>query len=180
MIFNPRGGGGELRNKIGWFQRGHIQWLRFEKDCIPSVPIYEVILIMRSCKTTIVRPSFSIIWVLLMVLCFLLPLTMVYPAFAMSDSSQPTINDKQNHQLPDSVLKAVQQDLAKQTNLPAEEFKLSNATHESWTDGCLGLALPGEMCSQALIDGWRVVINRGKQTWVYRTDTNGRVVRQEG
>lgn len=132
---------------------------------------------MRSCKTTILRPSFSIIWVLLLVFTFLLPIAITHPAFAMTDSPQSQM--KENHELPTSVLKAVQQDLSKQTNLPAEEFKLTNATHESWTDGCLGLAKPEEMCSQALIDGWRVVINRGKQTWVYRADTNGRVVRQE-
>ncbi|PSF33187.1 hypothetical protein C7H19_20470 [Aphanothece hegewaldii CCALA 016] len=95
----------------------------------------------------------------------------------MSEESQSQV--KENQQLPASVLKAVQNDLSKQTNLPAEEFKLMNATHESWTDGCLGLAKPDEMCSQALIDGWRVVITREKQTWVYRTDTNGRVIRQE-
>jgi outer membrane lipoprotein-sorting protein len=132
---------------------------------------------MKSCKTTTLRPSFSIIWVLLLVFTFLLPTAITYPAFAMTDLAQSQM--KENHELPASVLKAVQQDLSKQTNLPAEEFKLTNATHESWTDGCLGLRKPEEMCSQALIDGWRVIVSRGKQTWVYRTDTNGRVIRQE-
>lgn len=133
---------------------------------------------MKSCKTTILRPSFSIIWLFLLVFAFLLPITMTYPAFAMTHSPQSQM--KENQELPTSVFKAVQQDLSKQTNLPVEEFKLANATHQSWTDGCLGLAKPEEMCSQALIDGWRVVVTRGKQTWVYRTDTNGRVIRQEG
>ncbi|WP_219907699.1 hypothetical protein [Aphanothece hegewaldii] len=132
---------------------------------------------MKSCKTTTLGLSFSTIWVLLLVFTFMLPVFITYPAFAMSEESQSQV--KENQQLPASVLKAVQNDLSKQTNLPAEEFKLMNATHESWTDGCLGLAKPDEMCSQALIDGWRVVITREKQTWVYRTDTNGRVIRQE-
>lgn len=128
-------------------------------------------------KKNTFRSSFSLFWVILLMMNCLLPLTMITPAWAMADLQKS--ETKENRQLPPSVLKAVQQDLARQTNLPEEEFKLKSATHESWTDGCLGLAKPGEMCSQALVDGWRVIVNRGKQSWVYRTDTNGRVVRQE-
>ncbi|MGH2412285.1 MAG: hypothetical protein ACRDEA_01020 [Microcystaceae cyanobacterium] len=43
----------------------------------------------------------------------------------------------------------------------------------------MGIAQSGEMCTQALVEGWRVVVSDGQKNWIYRTDGEGRVIRLE-
>ncbi len=39
-----------------------------------------------------------------------------------------------------------------------------------WPDGCLGAARPGMMCTQALVPGWRIVMESGGLQYEYRTN----------
>jgi hypothetical protein len=48
-----------------------------------------------------------------------------------------------------------------------------------WPGGCLGLPRPGEVCTQALVPGWRVVVTDGVSTWTYRTDQMAERIRLE-
>ena len=84
-----------------------------------------------------------------------------------------------SRQLPDRVANAVLVDLSKQTTLSARQLQVTQYSRQTWSDGCLGLAKPGEICTQAVVEGWRVVVSDGQQNWVYRTDRNGRVLRLE-
>jgi hypothetical protein len=81
--------------------------------------------------------------------------------------------------LPSRIADAIRQRLSRSTNLPKDQFKVIEANRKIWTDGCLGLPGPGELCTQAMVQGWRVVMSQGKKTWVYRTDGDGRNVRPE-
>jgi hypothetical protein len=81
--------------------------------------------------------------------------------------------------LPPKVAKAVLADLAKLQKIPPEKLKVIKYSQESWSDGCLGLPQPEEICSQAIVEGWRVVVSDGSQEWVYRTDNRGRNIRLE-
>ncbi len=38
------------------------------------------------------------------------------------------------------------------------EIELLSLEAVTWPDGCLGLAEPGQVCSQALVTGWRAVV----------------------
>ncbi|NHC33765.1 hypothetical protein [Scytonema millei] len=87
--------------------------------------------------------------------------------------------NSQTDRLPPKVVKAVIADLTKQQNLPPEKLEVTQYSRESWSDGCLGLPQPEEICSQAIVEGWRVVVSDGSQKWVYRTDNSGRNVRLE-
>lgn len=82
--------------------------------------------------------------------------------------------------LPPSVLEAVGGDLSRRTQLPLERFQPVEASQATWPDGCLGLGRADESCTQALVEGWRIVLSSGERGWVYRTDGEGRVVRLEG
>lgn len=81
--------------------------------------------------------------------------------------------------VPPAVVNAVREDLSRRTNIATEQLKLKTASLQTWPNGCLGLAAPDEFCSQALVEGWRVVIFYKDQTWVYRTDSQGRTLRIE-
>jgi hypothetical protein len=81
--------------------------------------------------------------------------------------------------LPDSVVQAVLQDASRRSNLPSQELNIVRAQQRDWPDGCLGLALSGTFCSQAVVSGWQVTVNAEQQSFVYRTDNSGSLVKLE-
>ncbi len=84
----------------------------------------------------------------------------------------------ENVPLSDRIAKAVITGLAKQTGIAPEKLKITQYSRQTWSNGCLGLPT-GEICTQALVEGWRVVVSGNGRTWVYRSDRNGRIVRLE-
>ncbi|MEO1210362.1 MAG: hypothetical protein AAFX78_12540 [Cyanobacteria bacterium J06638_20] len=50
-------------------------------------------------------------------------------------------------------------------------------TSETWTDGCLELGGPNELCLQVMVDGWRLEVTDGDQSWIYHTDETGDTIR---
>lgn len=112
------------------------------------------------------------------------------PSFASADvvlASDQKVQGKlaegdrsnRSQQLPAGVAAAVRQEVSRQTKIPAGELKITQFSHQSWPDSCLGLAKAGEFCGQMVVDGWRVGVSDGRQSWVYRTDAKGRVLRME-
>ena len=88
-------------------------------------------------------------------------------------------NDSPANRLPSPVANAVRQDLSRQVKIPASKLRITKFSQQTWPDGCLGLLRTDEFCTQALVEGWRIVVSDGSQTWVYRTDSKGRVMRLE-
>lgn len=80
---------------------------------------------------------------------------------------------------PKSLSWRVRRDLARRINISTKDLRVVEAQRQTWNDACLGLAAPDEMCAQQLIEGWRVVVAHGQQTWTYHTDANGRSLRLE-
>ncbi|MDX2231687.1 MAG: hypothetical protein NW220_18780 [Leptolyngbyaceae cyanobacterium bins.349] len=77
------------------------------------------------------------------------------------------------------LVATLRQDLSQRTGIAANQLQLVEAKSQTWPNGCLGLAKPDEMCTQAMVDGWRVVFANGNRRWVYRTNGNGRTYRLE-
>jgi hypothetical protein len=82
-------------------------------------------------------------------------------------------------QPPSSVIAATRQDLSQKTNIPINRLQIQGAKRQTWPDGCLGLAKPGEFCTQALVEGWQIILTNNQKTWVYRTDSTGANLRLE-
>ena len=80
---------------------------------------------------------------------------------------------------PNSVIDATRQDLSRKTKISVNRLQIQAAQPQTWPDGCLGLAKPGEFCTQALVQGWRIVLTDKQKTWVYRTDSSGANLRLE-
>ncbi|GBF78971.1 S-layer protein [Aphanothece sacrum FPU1] len=80
---------------------------------------------------------------------------------------------------PITVLDAVTQDISKNTGIGVNQLKIQENEAKTWSDGCLGLAKPDEFCTQALVEGWRIVVSDGSKNWVYRTDGTGQNIRLE-
>ena len=80
---------------------------------------------------------------------------------------------------PNSVIDAARQDLSQKTDISVNRLQIQAAQRQTWTDGCLGLATPGELCTQALVEGWRIILTDNQKTWVYRTNSSGANLRLE-
>jgi hypothetical protein len=80
---------------------------------------------------------------------------------------------------PSQIGNLVCQDLARRLNLPIAQLRIMDATSQTWSDGCLGLARPDEMCTQAVIPGWRIRVTQGERLWVYRSNRTGSSLRLE-
>lgn len=96
----------------------------------------------------------------------------------LSNSAQGTRQNPPN-QLPAAVAAAVRQDLSRQTGIALGKLKVTESSRQSWPNTCLGISKADEICGQMIVEGWRVVVSDGRQTWVYRTDARGNVLRLE-
>lgn len=81
--------------------------------------------------------------------------------------------------LPSAVTDAVWQDASTQLGLPISELRIVQAEEQTWPDGCLGLPRSGEVCTEALVPGYRITVEGGQQLLVYRTNTSGSQLRLE-
>ncbi len=81
--------------------------------------------------------------------------------------------------LPSTVIQAVKQSASNRFDVPVHQLKVMDATQQIWPDGCLGLVPPGVFCIQKTVPGWRVPVTDGIQTWIYRTDATGTIVKLE-
>lgn len=84
-----------------------------------------------------------------------------------------------NNSLPAPIANRVKKDLANRTGIAPGKLKITNYSQETWPNGCLGISEPEQICTQALVPGWKITVTDGQKTWVYRTDSSGRNVRME-
>ena len=83
------------------------------------------------------------------------------------------------NKLPATVAAAVRRELSDSTGIAADKLKVTESSGKSWPNTCLGLAKADEICGQMMVEGWRVVVSDGSQTWVYRTNARGNILRLE-
>ncbi|HEY9623194.1 MAG TPA: S-layer homology domain-containing protein [Crinalium sp.] len=88
--------------------------------------------------------------------------------------AQTTVSTQQV-EFSQTVQTAVFQAIAQRSQVQASELRLVEARRVVWANGCLGLPGNGS-CTQAEVPGWVVVVSRGQQVWVYRTNLTGSVV----
>ncbi|MGH7998171.1 MAG: hypothetical protein ACREPR_01735 [Brasilonema sp.] len=79
--------------------------------------------------------------------------------------------------LPRPVTAAILQDLSNREQISNRKLEIIDYSQRTWRDGCMNLPNPDELCTQALVPGWRVVLSNGAQTWIYHTNNNGRSIR---
>ena len=68
---------------------------------------------------------------------------------------------------------AALQALAKALNVPVEQIALVRTEAVDWPDGCLGVVLPGVICTQGIVPGFRVILAAGGRQYEYHTNQDG-------
>jgi hypothetical protein len=81
--------------------------------------------------------------------------------------------DAVSRELPREKIEAALDDAARRASLPREQIAVSVAQTVTWSDGSLGCPQPGMMYTQALVPGFRIVLNAGGQQLAYHASTAG-------
>jgi hypothetical protein len=97
--------------------------------------------------------------------------------FSLETNNEVLKDNIKPNRLPRPVAKAVLRDLARRQGIFTSQLQIIDYNQQIWRNGCLELPQSDEICTQALIPGWRIVVSNGKQNWVYHTNNNGRSLR---
>jgi hypothetical protein len=82
-------------------------------------------------------------------------------------------------ELPTHLLGLLREDLARRLNVEPDSIKLFGREEVVWSNGCLGLPAP-ELCSQAPVPGYRVILEAMGRQYTYHTDTSDAMFRFAG
>ena len=96
---------------------------------------------------------------------------------AFAGVAQPVAHGQSETVTPAALVLAAQADLAEQIGAQPAAIALLRAEAVTWNDGCLGAAAPGEVCRQALVDGFVLWLSEGNAAHRYHTDIIGNVLR---
>jgi len=83
-------------------------------------------------------------------------------------------------EVPEDLLAAILADAAARSGGNPETFAVVRAEAVTWGDGSLGCPQPDMMYTQALVDGYWVVLQQGDQTLDYRASEGGFFLLCEG
>lgn len=75
--------------------------------------------------------------------------------------------------LDDRLLDDVRELATEETGIPSGEFEVETAAEVTWSDGSLGCPQPGQAYTQALVDGYWVVLSHDPDTYDYRAGSDG-------
>ncbi len=71
----------------------------------------------------------------------------------------------------DAAIKA----LAEKLGVPVGDITVVDQTPVEYTDGCLGIAMPGVMCAQVITQGYRITMSAKGLAYVYHVNQDGSV-----
>jgi hypothetical protein len=93
----------------------------------------------------------------------------VYPSPTEVGPSTPTL-------VPDSIAPAEQaavQEVSKKYNIPANEIQVVSIEAVTWPNGCLGVVIPGVMCTDVMTPGFRIILSANGQQFEIHTNQDG-------
>jgi hypothetical protein len=105
----------------------------------------------------------------------LLSASLTLPISPLFAEAAPATPQTQVTKTPEAAIaQRARRHLARKLRQPVKAITLVATTPMNWPDGCLGLARPGQVCSQALVPGWKIELEDSEQgSWVYRTNKKG-------
>ena len=77
---------------------------------------------------------------------------------------------------PAEMIEAALDDAANRSTTARADIKVTSAEAVTWPDGSLGCPQPGMLYTQALIAGYRIVLQAGEQTLNYHAMSRGKPV----
>lgn len=103
------------------------------------------------------------------------PIEMPTPLQQLPDSLNPE-GSGVTGEAPVELLAEIQADAAGRTGLETEEIVVIQDQAVVWPDGSLGCPKPGMMYTQALVDGYHILVQAGDTVLDYRATSRGSFV----
>jgi hypothetical protein len=88
----------------------------------------------------------------------------------------PASKEETPASVPAGMIEAALEDAANRSTTARADIKVLSAEAVNWPDGSLGCPKPGMMYTQALVAGYRIVLQAGEQTLNYHSMSRGRPV----
>lgn len=97
------------------------------------------------------------------------------PASQKKSVANPTLDPA----VQSKVVDAIKSKLVDRLKVDPATITLLAIQPVEWRDGCLELATADEMCTQAIVPGFKVTLSNGEKTYTFHTDLEGQQIRQE-
>lgn len=88
-------------------------------------------------------------------------------------ATQPTLQPAVRASPHESLVEAARIDAARRSGLPAREMKVVSLESVTWRNGSLGCPRPGMSYTDALVPGYRIRLQVGRQVWDYHASERG-------
>ncbi len=95
------------------------------------------------------------------------------PADSVRQSSDQVPEGAVTGEVPDDLMDKILADLEGRTGAQRAEFETLQAEAVQWNDGALGCPEPGQVYTQAIVDGFRVVLKHEGKTYDYHAAAKG-------
>jgi WD40-like Beta Propeller Repeat len=63
--------------------------------------------------------------------------------------------------------------LSQDKGIPVDQIQLVSTEASTWDNGCLGIVIPGVLCTKGPIDGFKIVLSANGNTYEYHTNQDG-------
>lgn len=95
----------------------------------------------------------------------------------LTTASPPAIGDT-SHIPPQPLVNRVLRIASRNMGVPRQNLQIQRFSRETFSDGCLGLGGPAELCAAMMVEGWQMEVTNGERSWFYRTDLTGQTIRR--
>ena len=88
---------------------------------------------------------------------------------SVPEETQPHILNE----VPESLLSSIKDELAEKLDVAVDDIEVVSAEAVMWSDGSLGCARPGQVYTQAIVPGYRVILEYSGTKYDYRAGEGG-------
>jgi hypothetical protein len=99
--------------------------------------------------------------------------TEIVRSSAMADSSTKEEANRVKGEVPQAILEGILKEVAALERVGPDQVAIERAESVIWNDGSLGCPEPGMMYTQALVNGYWVVIDAAGQKYDFRVGSGG-------
>jgi hypothetical protein len=99
--------------------------------------------------------------------------TEIVRSSAMADSSTKEETNRMKGEVPQGILEAILKEVAALARVGPEQVAIARAESVVWSDGSLGCPEPGMAYTQALVNGYWVIVEAAGKKYDFRVGSGG-------
>ena len=99
--------------------------------------------------------------------------TEIVRSSGMADSSTKEENNRVKGEVPQAILKAILKEVAALARVSPDQVAIARAESVVWSDGSLGCPEPGMAYTQALVNGYWVIVEAAGKKYDFRVGSGG-------